>query len=247
MKKVLNSIKKIFIVVQKELLDYFGSPTAYVVLSFFAITIGVVFVKDLFVNGLAEMRAVFTIAPIVMIFVIPALTMRSYAEEKQTGTYEILTTMPLNTIEILLAKFFSNFIFSLFLVLIITPIPLVLNIIGQPNNGQIFAGFLGITVLCASYIAIGQFISINTNNQVPAFLVTVAVIGILYVFGMKEFLELIPVRLQNVFDALSLKSHFDSVTKGVIDSRDVLYYFSIFVLMFYFTYKSILRIRKKGI
>ncbi|MEI7579388.1 MAG: ABC transporter permease [bacterium] len=247
MKNYQANARNILILMLKELKDAFTSPVAYIVISFFTIVVGIAFAKDIFVTSQADMRSVFNTASLVLVIVVPAITMRSFAEERQSGTYEILSTLPLSSLQILLAKFFANLFLCLVIILATLPIPIILNVIGQPNNGLIVAGYLGLFILSASYVALGQFISINSTSQVAAFLLTVTLIAILYVIGMDAFLQLLPQGMRSFFNALSLKSHFDGIAKGVIDTRDILYYFSILLLMFYFTFKSILRIKKKGL
>jgi ABC-2 type transport system permease protein len=137
-------------------------------------------------------------------------------------------------------------IFTTVAILLTLPIPLSLNLIGNPDNGIILAGYIALILLSASYIALGQFISINTKNQIVAFIVAASLIGTLYLFGEAQFLVFIPKSIRFIFEALGLGSHFRSIAKGVLDSRDILYYLSIIILLFYFTYRSLLRIKKKG-
>jgi len=239
-------MKNIIVLAKKEFKDYFISTIAYIVVSLFVIVVGVIFSKDVFVLGVANMRNIFNLIPLVLVFLIPALTMRSFAEERQNGTFELLLTSPISHIQILIAKFLATMLFVIVLLISTLPIPIILNVIGNPNNGIIIAGYLGLLLLSASYISIGQFISINNTNQITAFLLSVMIIGLFYVIGLSNFLELLPIGFRDIFTSISLKSHFDSVSKGVIDSRDVLYYLSIWILLLYFTFQSILRIKKKG-
>jgi len=239
-------MKNIAILTKKEFSDYFISTIAYIVISLFVVVIGVIFSKNVFVLGVANMRNTFNLIPLVLIFLIPALTMRSFAEERQNGTFELLLTSPISGVQILIAKFLANMLFLILLLIATLPIPIILNMIGNPNNGMIIAGYIGLLLLGSSYISIGQFISINNTNQITAFLITVMTIGVFYIIGLPSVLELISVNFRNIFMSISLKSHFDSVAKGVIDSRDILYYLSIWILLLYFTFQSILRIKKKG-
>lgn len=235
---------QIWSLVKKELNDYFISPVAYIILSLFAIGVGAYWMKDLFLYNQSEMRTVFEIIPLVFIVFIPAITMSSWAEEKQEGTYELLLTMPINRWQLVLAKFLSSFIFSIVLILTTLPIVLVLNLIGNPNNGIIVSSYIALLFLTAAYVAIGQFISVNSNNQIGALLISIALIGLFYMFGENFFLELVP--MKDFFSYLGLGSHFRSIAKGVLDSRDIVYYLSLIGLFQFLVYTTLIRITKKG-
>jgi ABC-2 type transport system permease protein len=239
-------MKNTLIVIKKELKDYFISPIAYVVIATFLIVTSVWFVKDLFIQNRADMRTFFTFVPAILIIVIPALTMRSWAEERREGTLEIITTLPISSIELIIAKLVSTLVFTVFILFLTIPIPVVLNSLGNPDNGIIIAGYIGLIILSATYIIIGQFISINTDNQIVSFILSAALIAFLFILGETSFLQFIPGTFRGLFEALGLGSHFRSIARGVIDSRDILYYLSIITFMTIFTYKSLLRIKKSG-
>ncbi len=241
-------MKNIVLLIKKEIKDYFISPMAYVVIVAFLILTGgcFAFFKDLYNTGQANMRNTFIFMSQILIIIIPALTMRSWAEEKKSGTIEILMTIPISKFGLIISKFLSALIFTFVTILLTAPIPITLNILGNPDNGIIVAGYLGITLLSASYIAVGQFISINTNNQIISFIVSFLLIGLLYIFGEPFFLQLLPGDIRIYFDALSLSSHFKSIARGVLDTRDILYYSSLIIIVLYFIYKSLKRINKFG-
>lgn len=239
-------MKNVFVLVKKELKDYFISPIAYVVISAFIIISGIIFTKDLFVENQASLSNFIQIVPALLIIVIPALTMRSWSEEKKSGTLEIISTFPISKTEIMISKFISCFLFVLFVLILTFPIPLTLNVLGNPDNGVIIGSYFGLILLSASYIAIGQFISINTENQIVAFILSSSIIAVLYVFGEPTFLQFIPSYLRDFFESLGLGAHFRSIARGVIDSRDLLYYLSIIALLLYFINKSYERIKKLG-
>jgi ABC-2 type transport system permease protein len=121
-----------------------------------------------------------------------------------------------------------------------------MNMLGNPDNGVIIAGYIGLSLLSATYIIIGQFISINTENQIVAFILSSVIIAFLYILGEPKFLEIVPTGLRVYFESLGLGAHFKSIARGVVDSRDVLYYLSIIIILFMFTYKSLKRILVKG-
>jgi ABC-2 type transport system permease protein len=239
-------MRNTLLIIKKEIKDYFTSPIAYVVIAAFLVIVGVIFAKDVFLDKQASMRNVFEFIPQILIIVIPALTMRSWAEERKEGTLEVISTLPISNLNLIIAKFVSCLFFTSIAIILTAPIPLTLNLIGNPDNGIILAGYFALILLSASYIALGQFISINTKNQIVAFIVAASLIGTLYLFGEAQFLVFIPKSIRFIFEALGLGSHFRSIAKGVLDSRDILYYFSIIILLFYFTYRSLLRIKRIG-
>jgi len=239
-------MKSILILVKKELKDYFISPIAYIVIITFllAVSIWFVFIKGLFVSNQADMRDIFIFITQIFIIVIPALTMRSWAEERKSQTLEILTTLPISSIELIISKFLSCLIFVILALILTFPIPLTLNILGNPDNGIIIAGYIGLIFLSASYIIIGQFVSINTNNQIVAFIASSVIILILYIFGEAQFLQYFPNSIRVIFESFGIGSHFLSIAKGVIDTRDILYYLSLILIFFYFIYKSFDKIKR---
>ena len=239
-------MKSILILVKKELKDYFISPIAYIVIITFllAVSIWFVFIKGLFVSNQADMRDIFIFITQIFIIVIPALTMRSWAEERKSQTLEILTTLPISSIELIISKFLSCLIFVILALILTFPIPLTLNILGNPDNGIIIAGYIGLIFLSASYIIIGQFVSINTNNQIVAFIASSVIILILYIFGEAQFLQYFPNSIRVIFESFGIGSHFASLAKGVIDTRDILYYLSLMLIFFYFIYKSFDKIKR---
>lgn len=233
---------------RKEIKDYFISPIAYIVITVFLIATAVWFVsvKGLFISNQADMRDIFIFITQILIIVIPALTMRNWAEEKSSGTLEVISTLPLSKRELIIGKFLSCLTFTIFMIFLTFPIPITLNILGNPDNGIIIAGYIGLIMLSASYIAIGQFISINTQNQIVSLIVSTTLIAILYFIGEAQFLQILPHRYWIYFEAFGLGSHFKSIAKGVLDSRDILYYLSIIIFLFYFIHKSLERIIKEG-
>lgn len=241
-------MQNVLTLIKKEIKDYFISPIAYVVIAAFLAAVGIwfAFVKELYVLGQAQMRQTFIFITQILAIVVPALTMRSWAEEKKSGTIEILSTLPVSKLELIVAKFVSTFTFVLIAVFLTLPIPITLNILGSPDNGVIVAGYIGLTLLSASYVMIGQFVSINTRNQIVSFILGMVIIAILYILGELTFLQLLPSSVRPVFEALGIGSHFRSIARGVIDTRDVFYYLSIVIVLFYFIYKSLSRLKKEG-
>jgi len=157
----------------------------------------------------------------------PAITMRAWAEEKKMGTMEVLMTLPLKDYEIVLGKFLASFIFLITAVLLTFPLALTIYFLGEPDNGTIVGGYLGACLMGGAYLAIGLFISSLTQNQIVAFIVSIVVCFAFLIIGEDIVLMSAPAILSPVFTYLGLGAHFESISRGVIDSRDLLYYSSL--------------------
>jgi ABC-2 type transport system permease protein len=220
---------KTMVIVRNELRNYFHSASAYVVLVVFLLITGWFFASPLFVIGQADMRSVFSTVPWIFLLFIPAITMGSIAREKTSGTLETLTTLPLKDSQIVLGKYWA----ALFLTVIGLLFTLIhfITIIALGSNidyGAIICGYLGLFLVGAVYSAIGVFTSSFTNNQIIAFIVSFLFI---FFFVIIEFiLVFIPVSLAETFQFLSIGYHFANISRGVIDSRNIIYFLSLIIL-----------------
>lgn len=239
-------MQKLFILTKKELISYFASPVAYIVIGVFYLLVAGFFNKDLFYLNQASFRNILELIPLALVILVPAVTMGTWSEEKRIGTLENLMTLPVTKIEILLSKLLADFIVVLVTIFSTLPLVVVLNALGNPDNGIIFTGYFSLGLLAATYVLIGNLISINTNNQIVAFILSVAVIAFFYGIGDPLVLELLPQAARGYFEAISLSSHFDSIARGVIDSRDLVYYFSVAAVLFVMLKVRLLRISKVG-
>lgn len=239
-------MKQILYITKKELKDYFSTPVAYVVIAVFALVIGVYFAQTVFIENQASLRKLFEFIPLLWIVVIPALTMKSFAEEIKTGTLEVMMTLPVTKVQIILGKFLANIL--IVLIMLLTTIPAVFTIInlGSPDIGQMIVAYIGLLLLVSVYILLGQAVSVNSKNQIVAFIVSAFVIAILYFIGEIQILTMIPARVRELFEFMGLGSHFRSIARGVIDSRDLIYYFSLIIITFVITLLSFNRIQNKG-
>ncbi len=239
-------MKQIRYITKKELKDYFSTPVAYVVIAVFALVVGVYFAQTVFIENQASLRKLFEFIPLLWIVVIPALTMKSFAEEIKTGTLEVMMTLPVTKVQIILGKFLANILVAL--IMLLTTIPAVFTIInlGSPDIGQLLVAYIGLLLLVSVYILIGQAVSVNSKNQIVAFIVSAFVIAILYFIGEIQILTIIPARVREWFEFMGLGSHFRSIARGVIDSRDLIYYFSLIIITFVITLLSFNRIQNKG-
>ncbi len=230
------ALTRISTLIKKELASYFNSPVAYICITVFLVTTNWLFFRFFFVENQAEMRYFFGVLPWIYLFFVPALTMRLWAEEKRAGTFEVLLTLPVKDYELVLGKFGASFLFlSLVLGLTFT-IPATVAYLGNPDWGPIIGGYLGLLLVGGVYLSIGSFASSLTKNQIIAFILGVVFPFILLMLGDNLFLFSLPASLVPLFKYLGLGSHFESITKGVIDSRDIVYYCS---LIFFFLYINI--------
>jgi len=224
---------------RREFASYFNSPIAYIYLTVFIGLSSWLFLKAFFVVGEASMRNFFAIVPWIFLFFIPAVTMRSWAEEKKSGTMELLMTWPLTDLEAVLGKFLASFSFLLVSLALTFVLPSVVAAMGNPDPGEIFGGYLGAVLIGAAYLAIGLFISSLTENQIVAFILSIVGIFGLFILGEDFVLFGLPDRLVPVLSYLGLAGHFDSISRGVIDSRDIIYYLSVIGFFLYLNVKSV--------
>lgn len=220
-------MKNILTIFQKEFKSYFNSPIAYIFIITFLLFSSWLFFRTFFLIGQAHMRPLFGILPWIFLILAPAITMRAWAEEKKMGTMEVLMTLPLKDYEVVLGKFFSTFIFMIITVLLTFPLPLTVYILGKPDTGTIVGGYLGACLMGGAYLAIGLFISSLTKNQIVAFIVSIVTCFALLIIGEDIVLMSTPAMLTPIFSHLGLGAHFESISRGVIDSRDLIYYFSV--------------------
>ncbi|TSC55877.1 MAG: ABC-2 type transport system permease protein [Parcubacteria group bacterium Gr01-1014_18] len=234
---------RIWAIAKKELSGYLNSPAGYIFLSVFLVFSSWIYWRTVFLVGEVSFRSFFNYIPWIFLFLIPAISMKLWSEEKKLGTMEVLLTWPIRDWEAILGKFFGSLGF-LILALAGTLIsPLALSYLGSPDWGMIFSGYMASLLLAASYLAIGMWASALSRNQIVAFIMGVLFIFMLLLAGSEMFLYFVPVFLTPILSYLSLGTHFDSIAKGVIDSRDVLYYFSV-IFFFLYLNKYLLSLRK---
>ncbi|MGD9825194.1 ABC transporter permease subunit [Desulfobacter sp.] len=215
----------------KEFKDYFISPVAYIVISLFLIVTGWFFFSTFFIYGRADLRDFFALLPITFSFFIPAVTMRMFAEEKNVGSYESLLTMPVSFTHIALGKFFAASAFAAAMLVPTLSYPLFISFIGSLDLGPVIGGYLGTMLLGGAYCSIGLFASALTRNQIIAFIIGCAICFTLTIIDRMLFF--VPERLVPVVEYLGANAHFTNISKGIIDSRDLIYFASvIFIFIF---------------
>jgi ABC-2 type transport system permease protein len=219
----------IWVITKRELQSFFDSLIAYIMLILFLGFSGFftwLFGSDIFFVGQASLEGFFSIAFWTLFFFIPALTMRLLAEEKKTGTIELLLTKAVTDREVVVGKFLSTFLLVAIALAFTLPYPITIANIGNLDYGQVICGYTGLLLMSAAYISIGLYASSITQNQIVAFLSSLF-IGLFFhiIFGVlaSNFSGL----LGNLFNTLSMSDHFESISRGILDSRDLIYFLSI--------------------
>jgi ABC-2 type transport system permease protein len=212
-------------------MSYFNSPIAYIFISVFLVVGNWLFFKNFFLIGQVSMRAYFELLPWIFLFLSPAITMRLWAEEKKTGTVEFLLTLPVTDWQVVLAKFFGSLAFVLIALFLSATLPITLAILGNVDWGPIVGGYLGALFLGGAYLSLGLFISSLTKNQIIAFVLGLVACFMAFIIGADFVLIGAPRFAVPIMSFLGLGSHFYSIAKGVIDSKDIIYYGS-FIFIF---------------
>jgi ABC-2 type transport system permease protein len=218
------------IVFRRELASYFATPVAYVFIVIFLLLAGwfTFYLGGFFERGQADLVPFFSFHPWLYLFLIPAVAMRLWAEERKSGSIELLLTLPITMLQAVLGKFLAAWAFVGIALALTFPLWITVNYLGDPDNGAILAGYLGSLLMAGAFLAIGSCISASTRNQVVAFILTVVVCLVLLLAGLPMVLNVLGVVLPQVMvDAiasLSFLTHFQAIGKGVIDLRDLLYF-----------------------
>jgi ABC-2 type transport system permease protein len=215
-------------VYRRELAGYFNQPVAYVVITAYLLICGWFFTSNLFLAGQADVRGFFSVAPMILVFFAPAITMRLMAEEWKNGTMELLLTLPVRDTEVVVGKYLAAFTVFAVAQALTAGYPVTVAMLGKMDAGQAVAGYIGLLLLGAAFLAVGMLASALTASQVVAFIVSFFVCFGLFLLG--KALPVMPDALVPVLEALAVDGHFGNLVKGVVDSRDVLYFASIVVL-----------------
>ncbi len=218
-------------IIGKEIKDYFVSPIAYIVIAVFLMVTGWLFFTTFFLFNQADMRNFFNLLPMTFSFVIPAVTMRLFSEERAAGSLEVLLTLPVRFSDVVMGKFLSAVLFVAALLLPTVTYPIVIAFLGDLDWGPVMGGFAGALLLGAAFSAIGLFASALTTNQVIAFILGALICFCLTV--LDKMLFFLPDSWLGAVAYLAADPHFGNIAKGVIDSRDILYFFSVMFIALY--------------
>ena len=232
----LSNVGPIF---RRELRSYFNSPVAYVVIIVFLSIIGWFFTSNLFLMNVATLRIVFELVPLVFLFFVPAITMRLLAEEMKSGTLELLTTKPVRDIEIVLGKFFAAWTLLAAALAPTLIYAISVGLLGSLDLGPVFTGYIGLLLMGGVYIAIGLFASSLTENQIVAFIISFLII--LTLFLLDKVLIYVPEAFASTMEFLAIDYHFSNIARGVIDSRNVIYFGSLLGFSLYLATVSLER------
>jgi len=227
-------MSQIINIFRKEFRSYFVSPIAYIVISIFLLVTGWFFFTTFLLYNQADLRNFFTLLPIIFSFVVPAITMRLFSEELNMGSYEILLTLPVTYRDVILGKFLASVAFISAMLVPTLAYPITVSFLGQIDWGPVAGGYIGAVMLGAAFSAVGLFASSMTRNQIIAF-----IIGLAICFAMTlvdKMLFFLPQSLLGIFEYLGADFHFQNISKGIIDSRDILYFLSVSVVGLYGTH-----------
>jgi ABC-2 type transport system permease protein len=217
-------------IVRRELRSYFVTPVAYVFLVIFLALAGILtfYAGDFYERRQADLQPFFAVHPWLYLILVPAVSMRLWAEEAKSGTLELLLTLPVRLWQAMLGKFLAAWFFVGVALALTFPIWLTVNYLGHPDNGVILAGYLGSWLMAGGFLAIGACLSALTQSQVVAFILTALVCVLLLLAGQAQvvdfFQEALPRRLVNGVAHLSLLRHFEAIARGVLDVRDLAYF-----------------------
>jgi ABC-2 type transport system permease protein len=219
---------------KKEFKAYFISPIAYIVIAVFLLVTGWFFFTPFFLFNQANLRNFFGLLPLVFSFVVPAVTMRLISEELNVGSYEILLTMPVTTLDIVLGKFLASAVFVAAMLMPTLAYPITVSLLGELDWGPVVGGYMGAVLLGGAFSAIGLFASSLTRNQIIAFIAGMAIcFGLTLIDKMLFFL---PHSLLGILGYLGADYHFQNISKGIVDSRDILYFLSVCFVGLYGTH-----------
>ena len=232
-------MRNVVTIMKKELKSYWNSPIAYIFVTVFLGFVSWFFFRGFFLEGQASLRAFFPILPWAFVVFVPAVTMRLWAEEKKLGTIELLMTLPLRDHEVVVGKYLAALVFLSFTILLSFPLFLIVRAMGSPDLCPIVGGYAGSLLLGAAFLAIGIFISSLTENQIIAFVISFVVAFFLQILDADVVLSSVPEAIAPLVSFLGASAHFESVERGVIDSRDLLYFGSVIAFFLYLNVRTI--------
>ncbi len=230
-------MSNILVLTRRELKSYFSSPVAYIILTLFLLLAGWFFAAPLFRQNIADLRGLFSVVRVILLFFVPAISMRLLAEEKRSGMIEVLSTMPIKDWQLVLGKFIPSFILITLTVLLTLIHYFTLVSLGEPDFGASFGAYAGTLLIAGVYLSIGLFTSSLTKNQVVAFIIAFVIIFALYL--VDKMVTFLPSFMATFVEFLSTDYHYENMARGVIDSRDVIYYLSMIFFFLYLTVKSL--------
>lgn len=225
------------VIVKRELGAYFTGAVGYIVIGLFLLISGFSFFNVFFLENRAELRRFFSMLPVLLAFFIPAVTMRLFAEERKSGSLETLMTLPVSSVDVVMGKFWASLAFTSVMIAPTLVYALTASLFGSLDAAPVVCGYLGAVFLAAAFCSVGLFASASTKNQIVAFFIGWALCILLALID--QFLLFLPARLANFLGYLSAGSHFTSVSRGIVDSRDLVYFVSLTAVFLTLTVKTI--------
>jgi ABC-2 type transport system permease protein len=242
-------MRNVAIILRRELVSYFATPLAYIFILIYLVLANLFtfYLGGFYERGQADLLPFFGYQPWLYLFLIPAICMKLWSEERKSGSIELLMTLPVTLWEAVLGKFLAAWIFTAGAIALTFPLWITVNYLGSPDNGAIFAAYLGSVLLAGGFLAVGSCMSALTRNQIVAFILAVVVSFLFLVAGFPIVLDLfrswLPQALLDAIGSLSFLTHYESIQKGVIDIRDLLY-FAMLIGFFLWATSSVLDLRK---
>jgi len=228
-------IRRTLVITRREFASYFSTPLAAVFLVIFLFLAGLFTfnIGNLYARGQADLRPFFQFHPWLFLFLVPAVSMRLWAEERRTGTIELITTLPFRLGELVVGKFLAAWGFTLVALALTAPTWITVNWLGDPDNGVILCGYVGSALMAGAFLAVGACISATTKSQVIAFVCCVVACFVLLLTGFPAVLDFFngwaPHAVVEAIGSMSALTHFEAMVRGVLDARDVLYFCSVIV------------------
>jgi ABC-2 type transport system permease protein len=227
-------MRQTLLIFNKEFKDYFISPIAYIVIGIFLFVTGWLFFSTFFVYSQVDLRRFFSLLPFIFALVVPAITMRLFSEELNVGSYEILLTMPVTFRDIIIGKFLAGVAFVAAILIPTLAYPIFISFFGDLDWGVVAGSYLGSILMGAAYVAIGLFASSLTRNQIIALIVGMVICAILAIID--KMLFFFPQSILALIAYLSSAIHFENIAKGIVDTRDIVYFLSVMFLGLYATH-----------
>lgn len=237
------------VILRRELSAYFATPVAYIFIIIFLMLSGVFtfYLGQFFERGQADLGAFFGFVPWLYLVLVPAVAMRLWSEERRSGTIELLMTLPISTFQIVIGKFLAAWLFIGLALALTFPLWITVNYLGEPDNGVILAGYIGAWFMSGGFLAIGSCLSALSKNQIVAFILTLVVCFVLVVAGFPivqdVFTSWAPLWLVDGVSNISFLTHFNAISRGVIDLRDLVY-FAVLISAFLYATALIVDMKK---
>ena len=236
-------MKNIKTIAKKELSFYFNTPTGFIILGIFGALINFLAIRDILIRDQADLMPIFSILPWLLLVVVAVISARSFAEEKKSGTFEVLMTLPLKLQEIVLGKFAGLKMLSGLTVLSLLPTIIAVFILGKPDPGVIFASLLAAFLFAQILIAIGMYISTTSKNTLSAVFVSIIVFFIVMIIGSPLITDQFPRIFRGIFFFISPMARYQNMAQGVIDLKDVIYFISVIAAFLYLSIEQLKRNR----